>query len=108
MIGVGAHKKAFGNTIIASVRKIASAEIAAAHMHADRNLRGTARQRAVEALDIRIDQRIGIAAGGLDLGSDRGITQERDRDLVELDIAAAGADKIGDFLPIECSKIIEE
>ena len=91
-------EEALGDRLVAAGRQIVALEIAAAHVHAEHHVGRRARDRVVDGLDVEIDQPVGLSARGFDLLADRGIAQQRDRDLVELDVAAAGLDQPGDLL----------
>src|SRR5205807_1513276 len=88
--------------------EVTAPKIAAAHVNADGHVGRPVRDRLVDRLDVELDERIGIAAGSSDLFADYGIAQHRDRDLVELDVAASGGGERGDLLGIGFCEIGEE
>src|SRR5207248_3235006 len=78
MADVGAGEEALCDGFISPATEIASAEVSAAHMDADSDIRGASRERAIDGIDVCLDQAIGIASGALDLSPDGGIAEERD------------------------------
>ena len=83
-------------------------EIAAAHVHAEDHVVRRALDHVVDVLDVATDQAVRLLARGFDLLTDRGIAQQRDRDLVELDVAAAGLDQSRDLLAEDPRQVGEE
>ena len=77
-------------------------------MDADDDVGRAARDRAVDGVDVALDQRVGIAARARNLVADRGIAEQRDRDLVDLQVAAAGLHQVGDLLREHGDEIGEE
>ena len=70
---------------------------------------GQAATAPLSAVDIAIDQRVGIAAARAStLSRIAGSHKQRDGDLVELDVAAAGRDQLGDLLREDRDQIGEE
>jgi hypothetical protein len=98
---LGAAKESFRNGFIAAGTKIVTPEIIAAHMHADHDAFGRRCHRIVDALDVEIDQHIRLLADRLDLLPDRGVAQQRDRNLVELNVAAAGIGEVRNLVAID-------
>src|SRR5262249_35219337 len=82
VIGAGARERALGDLLVAAVSEVTAFEIAAAHVHADHHVARAGRDRGVERIDVALDQRGGIAAGGRDALADTAIAQQRNRDLV--------------------------
>jgi hypothetical protein len=102
------REKALGDRLVAAGAEIVALEVAAAHMHADRDVRRAFGDGVVDALDVQIDENARLAARALDLVADGGIAQKRDGDLIELHIPAAGLGEPGDLLPEHCRKIGEK
>src|SRR5262249_61770836 len=64
--------------------------------------------RAVGRIDVAVDQVVGVATAGGDLVAEITIAEQRNGDLVELDVAAAGLHEIGDLLREHGGEIGEE
>src|SRR5262249_54556953 len=60
------------------------------------------------ALDVKIDERVGLAARALDLVADGGVAEQRDRHFIKLHVAAASPGELGYLLPEHCREIGEE
>ena len=108
MIGAGAREEALGHPLVAALGEIVAPEIAAAHVDADDDVGRAGRDRAVDGIDIALDQRVGIAARARDPVADRGIAEQRNGDLVDLQVAAAGLHQVGDLLREHGDEIGEE
>src|SRR5215216_383974 len=85
-----------------------TSEIAAAHMHADRDLGRASDERLVDRIDIKADERVGLAAGAFDLVADRRVAQKRDCHLVDLHVATSGAGELSDLLAEDEAQVGEE
>ena len=69
------------------------------------HVRRARRGDPVDAIDIEIDQFVGLASCGLDLAADGRIAQQSHRDLIELHVLAPGCREIRDLLLEHGSKI---
>src|SRR5262249_52933689 len=83
-------------------------EVAAAHMDADDDIVRTGRDRVIDGIDIALDQRIGIATGARNLVADRAIAQQRNGDLVDLQVATARLRQVRDLLLKHADEIGEK
>jgi hypothetical protein len=59
MIGVGAGEEALGHRVVPAVGEIVAAKVAAAHVDPITTSSGHARDRAVDGVDVALDQRVG-------------------------------------------------
>ena len=76
-------------------------------MHADgEDRRGTPGDRAVKHVDVERDELIGIVAFALRQRADVVVAQERQGDLVELQVTAAGGIELFDFLLKHCDHVV--
>ncbi len=75
--------------LVAPLPQIMALEVAAAHMDPDHDLRWARGSGVIDAVDIEIDEPIGLAAGALDLAADRRVAQQGDGDLIELNVTTS-------------------
>ncbi len=97
MIDVGVVEEAFSDLLIPAGREVVALEVAAADMNADYGA-GCAYHRRIDRTDVKINELVRLFALRDHLATDRRIAQHRQRNLVELDIAAASACKIGNLV----------
>src|SRR5262249_16354589 len=108
MVRVRARKKTLRNPFVSAVCQVATPEVAAAHVDADYDLIGTPGERAINRINVALDQRIGIAARDRNPVADRGIAQQRTSDLVDLQVPTARRDQLCDLLLKHADEIGEE
>ncbi len=108
MINVGIGEETLGHRCVAASAKIVALEIAAAHMNADHHVGRTRGHSLVDAVDVEVYERVGFCARARDLLPDRRVAQQRNGDLVELDITAARFREFANFLLIHSSQVGEE
>src|SRR6516162_1952716 len=94
--------------LVTAFRNPGAGKIAAAQMHADRHAFDAVPDRVVDELGVGLRQRLRILADVGDLPAQLGIAEISEVDLVELNITAAGAREIADFLAVETGKIVIE
>ena len=108
MADVGLREELLRDRLVSSLPEIVAAEVAPAHVHADHDVGRACGDGLVDAFDVKSDQPVRVGAGGRHALANRRIAQERDRDLVELDVAAAGLRQVRDLLGKDRGKIGEE
>src|SRR5262245_24297586 len=108
MVRVRAHEKTLRNPFVSAVCEVATPEVAAAHVDADDDLPGTPSERAIDRIDVVLDQRIGIAACDRNPVADRRIAHQRTSDLVDLQVPTARRDQLCDLLLKHADEIGEE
>src|SRR5262249_61712265 len=96
------------NPVVSAISEVTPSEVATAHVDADDDLTGPASERAIDRIDVALDQRIGVAAGGRNPVADREIAQQCTSDLVDLQIPTARSDQLCDLLPKHADEIGEE
>ena len=98
MVCVRAREEALGDNLVSAFRQIVALEIATAHVDSNTGLGRTRRDAGVEGIDVAVDQRLRIAARARHLRADGRIAEERDRNLIDLYVAAARRDEVSDLL----------
>ena len=108
VVDLGAAEEPLRHRFIAAGREIVPLEIAPAHVDAENHIGRRAGHRVVDAIDIEIDQTIGLLPRVFDHLADRRIAQLRKSDLVQLNVAAAGLGQVRDLVPEDAAEVGEE
>ncbi len=107
-VGAGPPEHLLGDGLVSATGHPVALVVAAAQVKAGGDRRRYAIERTCDRADVVVDELVRILACGGDDVSGVGITQHRERDLVELDDVGTAAGEVGDLLLIHAREISEE